>query len=67
MNQSETTCQSHGGALFISGLTFGLSVGMMLGGAMVSSRRDMKKMARRTTQSVGEAMENLKESLQHYM
>lgn len=62
--EGQTLC---GATLFISGLALGTLVGTGIGIFMAPSRRRVKKMARNTVQSVGEAMENLRESLHHYL
>ncbi len=51
----------------MTGLTLGTLLGTGIGIYMAPSRRRVKKMARNTVQTVGEAMDNLRESLHHYL
>lgn len=66
MMQEEIPCYSS--ALpFGVGMVMGVVLGVIVGSNCCPSRRSIKKMARKTATSVGEAMDNLRESLHQYL
>lgn len=62
--ESQTGCS---GTAFVIGTVLGLGTGMALGVSIAPSRRDMRKMAKRTGHTVSEAMDNLRDSLAQYL
>lgn len=61
-----TCCDSHTG-VFVLGMSLGLALGAMVTGLCCHDRPSVKKVAKNTAHTVADAMDNLRDSLKHYL
>lgn len=66
MNHCSGFKSDSAGNHFLSGLTLGLFAGTALGVTLCPTRREMKKMARKTAHNVTEAMDHLRDSIHEF-